>query len=233
MSRPAAGWIEALPADRLLAEVALWSADLVNLASEILRIDGHADLLHVDVSDGHFSPSLLFFPDLVARIREVTSLPIHVHLMITESALIPQINQFAEAGADIISIHAENTMVADGALGRIRELGLIPGIVLKADTPVAKIVRHLPRVGFVTLMGTTAGRKGELLSPHAAIRLTEARTYIKAARVDHRIVLLADGGIDEASVQPLRKAGADAVVVGSLAFEAPDLGERLAWVKGH
>ncbi|WP_237152275.1 ribulose-phosphate 3-epimerase [Oryzibacter oryziterrae] len=233
MSRPAAGWTEALPTDRLIAELALWSADLINLGSDIARAESHADLLHIDVSDGHFSPSLLFFPDLVARIRSVTACPIHVHLMVTESALIPQINQFAEAGADVISIHAENTMVADGALGRIRELGLIPGIVLKADTPVAKIVRHLPRVGFVTLMGTTAGLKGEPLSPHAALRLTEARTYIKAARVDHRIVLLADGGIDEASIKPLRKAGADAMVVGSLAFDAPDLGERLAWIKGH
>lgn len=230
MTRPAAGWMDRLPKNRLITEFSIWSSDLLRLADDVARISPYADMLHFDVSDGVFADTLLLFPEIVARIRKISDLPIHVHLMVGESALINQINQFAEAGADVISIHAENTLITDSAIARINELGLIAGIVLKVDTPVVKLVRHLPRVGFVTLFGAPIGER-EGLDPAAEARLREARRYIDATVDDHRVVLIADGAIREDTVPALRKAGAQAVVAGKLVFEAPDLDARMTWLR--
>ena len=228
MPRPAATWFNDLPRDRLLAEFSMWSADLIRLAGDLERIEPHADLLHIDVADGHFAPALLFFPDLVARMREATARPIHVHLMIADAQLLSQIEQFAEAGADLISIHLENRLVADAALQRLGELGIARGMVLKVETPVAQIEPFLDRLDFVTLLGTAIGVKGQGLDAKATTRLTEAQGLI--ARSGRPIVLAADGGIREHTVPLLRQAGAQTVVMGSLAFGAPDLGARLAWL---
>ncbi|MEJ1935014.1 hypothetical protein WDZ92_32860, partial [Nostoc sp. NIES-2111] len=78
MPRTARARLDQLPRDRLLCEFSLWSADLIRLANDVARIEGHADVLHVDVADGHFAPAFLFFPDQVARVRAVTDMPIHV-----------------------------------------------------------------------------------------------------------------------------------------------------------
>ena len=96
-----------LPRNRLICEFSMWSANLLRLEEDLQRIAPHADILHVDVADGHFAPAMLFFPDQVVAMRKATKLPIHVHLMTTSDILIEQIDQFAEAGADLISIHAE------------------------------------------------------------------------------------------------------------------------------
>ena len=110
------GWFAALPRTRLLAEFSLWSADLAALADDVRRVDPFVDLYHVDVADGRFAPSFLFFPDQVARIRKLTAKPIHVHLMVEDDIVLAQIRQFAEAGADLITVHAENGTVVPAAL---------------------------------------------------------------------------------------------------------------------
>jgi ribulose-phosphate 3-epimerase len=229
MAKPDPSWFDMLPKDRLMAEFSMWSADLVRIADDLERISGHADLLHIDVADGHFAPALLFFPDLVARIRDISAIPIHVHLMIADAVLIDQIDQFAEAGADLISLHAENGNAAAG-LDRIAGHGLKAGMVLKVDTPVIAASPHLPRLDMLTLLGTAIGVKGQSLNERAPARLKEAQAFIKAT--GRRIVLAADGGIRDNTVPVLREAGAETVVMGSLAFGAPDLGARIAWVRG-
>lgn len=148
--RPQTDWISALPQGRLLAEYSLWTANLIRLADDLKRITPHADILHIDVADGHFAPALLFFPDLVAGLRALTTIPIHVHRMVDDAVLLAQIDQFAEAGALI------------AASGK--------------------------RVG------------------------------------------LAAGGLRDTTVPLLRSAGAETVVMGSLAFGAPDLAERMRWL---
>jgi ribulose-phosphate 3-epimerase len=228
MPKPAATWLADLPRHRLIGEFSMWSADLIRLADDLRRIESHADLLHVDVADGHFAPALLFFPDLVARMRDATALPIHVHLMTSDSVLLSQIEQFAEAGADLISVHVENHFVADEALRRLEALGVAKGMVLRVETPVEEIDPFLDRLDFVTLLGTAIGVKGQGLDPQATARLREAAVLI--ARSGRSIVLAADGGIREHTVPLLREAGANTVVMGSLAFGAPDLSKRLAWL---
>lgn len=227
MPRPASDWVARLPPNRLLAEYSMWSADLIRLADDLARITPHADMLHVDVADGHFAPALLFFPDLVARMRQETALPIHVHLMVADAVLLGQIDQFAEAGADLISLHAENANAGAG-LDRIAALGLKAGMVLRVETPVAEAAPWLPRLDMLTLLGTAIGVKGQGLNPAAPARLQEAGRLIAAT--GRRIVLAADGGIRDTTVPLLRQAGAETVVMGSLAFGAPDLAERMRWL---
>ena len=225
-------WINALPTNRLICEFSAWSADLLHLGGDMARISAHADLLHVDVADGHFAPALLFFPDLVAAIRKLTKVPIHGHLMVADSILLAQIEQFAEAGCDLISIHLENAGVADQALDLLAAKRIAAGMVLRVETPVAGIARFLPRLRFVTLLGTAIGVKGQGLNQKAGDRLREAAILIHHSKAPHRIVLAADGGIRQHTVPELRQAGAETVVLGSLAFAAPDLAAQMAWLHG-
>jgi ribulose-phosphate 3-epimerase len=227
--KPRSDWLEALPRGRLLAEISLWSADLGRLEGEIERVDAGADLYHVDVTDGHFSPALLMFPDLVAVARKTSAKPIHVHLMATDDILLDQISQFADAGADLISVHAENGNI-DEALGHIASLGLVGGLVLQLMTPVAAVERYLPDIGMLTLLGTAIGVKGQGLDPLAEARLGEARAMLTRSAPGNRVLLSADGGIRDHTVPGLYRAGADTVVMGSLAFNEPDFNGRIAWL---
>lgn len=224
-------WIDDLPGDRLIAEFSVWSADLVRLADDLGRVDRHVDILHIDVADGHFSPAMLFFPDLVAGVRKISARPIHVHLMVADSIVLSQIEQFAEAAADLISIHVENASVAEAALDLLDRLGVAAGMVLKVDTPVEQVKPYLKRLRFVTLLGTAIGVKGQGLDDKAGDRLLEARRLIAEAGAERRIILAADGGIREHTVPLLRRSRAETVVLGSLAFNAPSLDERMTWLR--
>jgi ribulose-phosphate 3-epimerase len=230
MADPEPNWIDELPTLRIIAEFSVWSADLVRLADDLDRVRPYADVLHIDVADGHFAPAMLFFPDMVAAVRRVSDLPIHVHLMVADDVLVSQIDQFADAGSDLISIHIENEAVADAALHRLDARGVPAGMVLKIETPVGHVARYLGRLRFLTLLGTAIGVKGQGLSQGAGDRLREAKHLIEKSGATKRIVLAADGGIREQTVQILRGAGAETVVLGSLAFGAPDIAARMAWL---
>jgi ribulose-phosphate 3-epimerase len=228
LDHPPTDWLEQLPKDRLLVEMSLWSADLGKLESDTLRVEGGTDIFHIDVADGHFSPAMLFFPDLVARLRRLTIKPFHVHLMIKDAIVEDQIAQFAEAGADLISIHAENANAMAG-LSQIKKLGLKAGIVLQLHTPVAAAGKYLADIDMLTLLGTRIGVKGQGLADEATDRLGEARKLVSGEIAGRRIIVAADGGIREHTVPALRKAGAETVVMGSLAFGAEDFPARIAW----
>lgn len=225
---PPSNWFEQLPNDRLLAEMSLWSADLGRLVDDIRRVEPFTDIFHIDVADGHFSPALLFFPDLVIATRRTTAKPLHVHLMVGDSILLDQIEQFAEAGADLISVHAENGN-ADAALELIQAKGLKSGIVMQLHSPVSAAKHFLGRISMLTFLGTLMGVKGKGLDELAEPRLREARSLI--ATQPRRIILAADGGIREHTVPGLRKAGAQTIVMGSLAFGAKDFKQRMEWVR--
>lgn len=184
MPKPHADWFKNLPTHRLIAEFSMWSADLVRLSDDAEKIAPYADLLHIDVADGHFAPALLFFPDLVARLRQVSSVPIHIHLMIADHVLLSQIDQFAEAGADLISIHCENANAAL-ALDHIKKSGMKAGMVLKVDTPVTSVKTFLPQLDFVTLLGTAIGVKGQGLDPSAPSRLSDTKALIFRERAPY------------------------------------------------
>jgi ribulose-phosphate 3-epimerase len=147
--------------------------------------------------------------------------------------VLSQVRQFAEAGADLISVHPENGAAAtEEALSLIQSLGAKAGIVLRLETPVETIRPLVDRVSFVTLLGTAIGVKGQGLSETACPRLQEARATLRDKGREKDVVLAADGGIRENTVPELRKASAETVVLGSLAFADPDLQARIDWLKG-
>jgi ribulose-phosphate 3-epimerase len=222
--------IAALPRNRLLGEFSLWSADLANMERDLNRIEPFVDLHHIDVADARFTPGFLFFPDFVARIAKLTAKPIHVHLMVEAEIVEEQTRQFIEAGADLVSVHAENGEACLRAVQLARELGAEAGVVLRLETPVSAAAPFLPEVAFVTLLGTSIGVKGQSLSDQACPRLIEARQLMRKAGREADIILAADGGIRHETVPRLRAAGAETVVLGSLAFGDPDLARRMAWL---
>ena len=222
--------IEALPRDRLLGEFSLWSADLANLQADLKRADPHVDLYHVDVADGRFAPSFLFFPDQTARIAKLTDRPLHVHLMVKEDIVEAQARQFVEAGADLVSVHAENGEAGLAAARLARALGAEAGVVLRLETPVEAVEPFLDEVAFVTLLGTAIGVKGQGLSETACPRLHAVRALLRERGIEDRVRLAADGGIRHETVPRLRAAGAETVVLGSLAFGDPDLPGLIEWL---
>lgn len=231
MPQPNSDWFDALPAQRCIAEYSVWSANLIALDADFTRVGTLADIYHLDVADGVFAPSLLFFPDLVAALRTRTDIPFHIHLMVDDAVLLSQIDQFAEAGADLISVHVENGNAA-AALVRIKALGLRAGVVLRVETPVSHAAAFIDDIDFLTLLGTRIGVKGQGLDPTATTRLQQAKALIAARRSTSRCVLAADGGIRDETVPLLYGAGAETVVLGSLAYGAQDLPIRMAWLHG-
>ena len=217
------------PRDRLAIEISLWSADLANLGAEVTRLTPYADVFHIDASDTRFVPSPLFFPDLVAALRPHTKVPFHVHVM-AERAL-PLVEDFARAGVDLLSVHAEAEDVAE-ALKAIRALGGAAGLALRLDTPVDTVAVHLDDVDFVVLIGTPLGTKGTAMDPAAPDRVRELRAL--AARTGReQLPVIADGGIRANTVPDLAAAGANAVVAGSLLLGSDDLAATAAWLRNQ
>jgi ribulose-phosphate 3-epimerase len=219
-----------LPHDRLIVEVSLWSADLTRLANEIKRVDAFADMYHIDVSDGHFVPGFLFFADLVAALRPLTTRPFHVHLMTTNP--LAHIADFASAGTDLISIHAENGTIVPAALDAIRHLGIAAGLVLGLDVQPETIVPYLELVNLVLMMGTPMGVKGVKPSSHIVDRVRKVKSLISQEGLNEQVKVFADGGIRENTVPKLRSAGADGVIAGSIVFKSANLSETFNWLHG-
>jgi ribulose-phosphate 3-epimerase len=209
----------------LLVDVSLWSADLVNLAAELESVAPYSDSFHIDVADGHFVPTLLFFPAIVAAIRAVTTKPLHVHLMVSDPATL--VKPFIEAGADIITVQIEAKTALD-ALETISNAGRKAGLAVLLDTPVDALRDHLANVEVVIAMGTQVGIKGVDLAPEACERIVAIRNLIDK---NPKAKLYADGGIRENTVPRLRDAGANAVVLGSLLFDSPDRRRVHQWLK--
>lgn len=216
------------PHNRLLAEISLWSADFTRLGDEMKRIDPHADLYHIDVSDGHFVPGFLLFADLVAAMRPLSKKKFHVHLMATNPA--DHVDDFVQAGADIITVHAENGNLAPAALAKIRQNGIGSGLAVGLTTDPVSIVPFFDQVDVITMMGTAMGIKGVEPSLQAYDRMRSMRQLVDEAGFHDKIKVMADGGIRAHTVPLLRAAGADGIVMGSLAFKSTDLQKTFEWI---
>ena len=210
--------------DQLLLDVSLWSADLANLEGEIHRLEPFSDSFHFDASDSHFVPVLLFFPDLLARLRGLTRVEFHVHLMATRP--MDLLDAFIDAGADRITMPFEVGKRAHAALEYVKQRGKKAGLSISLDTPVDAIRDWLPLVDTVVVMGTRIGVKGLGMDPRVFDRLTALKRI-----AGDRICVTADGGIRKETVPLLRAAGADAIVPGSLVCKAEDVAATVKWLK--
>jgi ribulose-phosphate 3-epimerase len=219
-----------MPSSRLLVEASLWSADFSHLADEIERVDAYADMYHIDVSDGHFVPGFLFFADLVAALRPLTEKPFHVHLMTTNP--LDHIEDFFAAGANMITLHAENGPMAPAALAAAQHAGAATGLALGLDIMPETIEPYLDLLDMVLVMGTPMGVKGVKPSPFVFDRIKKIKAMIARAGLEEEIKVFADGGIRENTVPKLYSAGADGVIAGSLAFKSSNLEETFGWLHG-
>jgi ribulose-phosphate 3-epimerase len=216
------------PDNRLLVEASLWSADFTRFGAEIQRIDPYIDMYHIDVSDGHFVPGFLFFADLVAALRPLTAKNFHVHLM-TDNPLA-HIDDFIEAGANLITVHMENGPTAPAALQRIHQAGCAAGLAIGLDIPPESILPYLELIEAVLIMGTPMGVKGVEPSRHANNRISRLRHMIDENGFKDSVKIAADGGIRQHTVPDLRARGADIIVAGSLAFRSQDLAQTFRWL---
>jgi ribulose-phosphate 3-epimerase len=201
------------------------SADFARLGEEISAAErGGAGLIHVDVMDGHYVPNITIGPAVVKSIRRVTQLPLDCHLMITDPD--NYIEEFAKAGANLISIHVEAVTHLHRTVMEIRKLGCQPGVVLNPATPLLMLEEILPYVDYVLLMSVNPGFGGQSFIETALDKVSRLRDMIERRSLNVKIEI--DGGIDTRNVAEVVRRGAQWLVAGSAVFgkENPEAATR-------
>lgn len=192
----------------------LLSADFARLGEEIKAIEPYADMIHIDVMDGHFVPNLTFGPAVVEKLRSWTKLPFDVHLMI--SPVDPFIEEFVKAGANILTIHPEAGPHPYRSLQLIKDMGCKAGIALNPGTPLDLIKPLIPVVDLILVMTVNPGFGGQAFLKSQLPKIKDVRKLIDQS--DHDILLEVDGGISPQTAPLVIKEGVDVLVAGNAIF---------------
>lgn len=205
------------------------SADFSRLGEEVARIEAAgADWVHVDVMDGHFVPNLTIGPGVVASLRNQTKLLMDVHLMIETPER--HIGDFARAGADLITVHAEACVHLHRVLNLIREHGRKVGVALNPHTPITVLEHILDQVDLVLLMSVNPGFGGQAFLPLVLPKLVALRANLSAKGLTPEVEV--DGGINAENASKVATAGATVLVAGSAVFGRQDVAEAIRKLRG-
>jgi len=191
------------------------AADFAHLADEIeLATAGGGTIVHVDVMDGHFVPNITFGPPVVKALRPITTLPLDCHLMIDNPDDF--ITAFADAGADMVTVHVEVCRHLNRTLQHIADNKMLPGVVLNPATPIEALFEVLPMVHHVLVMSVNPGFGGQKFLPRSVARIAHLARLRHELGLNYRIEV--DGGIAHDTVASVVEAGADMLVAGSAIF---------------
>lgn len=203
----------------------LLAADFANLERDIRRCEeAGAEILHLDIMDGHFVPNLSFGVPVVTAIRRVTKLPLDVHLMLDNPK--QYIKPFREAGADYLTVHIEIAPDPTELLSEIRRLGALPGLSLNPPTPIEAILPFVGQCSLILVMSVMPGFGGQSFNPVALEKLRKLKSVCSP-----EMLLSVDGGINEKTISLCADAGANLFVAGTSFFGADDLKKQMQFLK--
>lgn len=205
------------------------SADFARLGEEITAVaKAGADVIHIDVMDGHFVPNITIGPLVVKAVRKITDLPLDVHLMIENADRY--LEDFATAGADWITVHVETGYHLHRTIHRIKELGKKAGAVLNPATPLTSLTEILPDLDLVMLMTVNPGFGGQSFIESSLTKIKQLKKMIDDRGLSVGIEV--DGGVSPKTIGPIAAAGANIFVAGSAVFGQDDYAKVIAELKG-
>jgi len=206
------------------------SADASRLGEEIAAVEkAGADMIHLDVMDGHFVPNLTFGPSVIKSLRKITSLPFDVHLMIERPELF--LDDFAAAGSNIITVHIEAVSHLHRAIQQIKGKGVLAGVSLNPATPLSLVEQILPDLDLLLIMTVNPGFGGQLFIESMLPKIAAARRLIDANAPN--VLLEVDGGVTAGNIGKIARAGADVLVAGSAIFGAGDYRQAISGLKAE
>ena len=214
--------------DKKMIAPSILSADFSRLGAEIQAVEAAgADVIHIDVMDGHFVPNITIGPLVVKAVRRITSLPLDVHLMISDADRY--VEDFANAGADWITVHVEACIHLHRTVHQIRKMGKKAGAVLNPATSLATLEEILPDLDLVMLMSVNPGFGGQSFIESSVAKMRRLKQMIDA--IGHPVGIEVDGGVSPDTIARIADAGANIFVAGSAIFGQADYSSRISEMK--